>query len=475
MKSFAAFVMVSLAVAGCGKPPDSGDSADQAKPVVQVTIATAEKGDIQETVEATGTLAPLPGQEAKVAPLSPGRIKDVRVKIGDTVTKGQVLATIDAGALAGQVGGARSAVQAAREALAQAQINLDAERRSQQAAVEQAHLNVRAQTVALAKLRAGSRPQEIAQAQAAVSSAQAAVTNAVQNLSRSQTLYGEGLLARKDLESAQAQVETAKAQLASAEQALSLAKQGNRPEDIQAGEVALDQARQQLRAAQAQSVQVKSKEQDVQIARQQVASATASLQSIVAQYNALTIVSPVGGTVVARAVNPGESVDTTTAIVTVVNLDRVRLLLHVAEGSLAKLRPGQAVEFTTDAAPGSPHRAVLSVIGSAIDPASNTVEVEAVADNSDHRLRDDGFVTAKIVTKSVTGVVLVPVTAVVQKGGQPTVFTVGQDDVAHANKVVLGVTDPNRTEVVKGVSSGDRVVTTGALELEDGTATRTAK
>jgi HlyD family secretion protein len=466
-------VLSALLIAGCGK--GAAPEAPAEKPSVEVAVAHVTRGSIRSTLSVTGVLSPLPDQEAKVSPLAPGRIKQMLVKTGDLVHRGQVIATLDPGAATGQVTQAQAAVKVAEATLNQSRLNLTLQKRTQSSSVEQAKLNVQAQTLALQKLRAGLRPQEVAQAQAALTTAQIALTNAEQSLSRAQTLFNQGLISRKDLEAAQAQEQTAKAAVTSAEQGLSLAKQGSRPEDIRAGEVALQQAQQQLRAAEAQDVQNNSKEQDVHVAQGQLNLARGALQSAIAQSHALTITSPLTGTIVGRGVNPGESVEVTTGVATVVNLDRLRLLLNVPAEQVASLTKGNSVEFTADINPTVKHQARITVINRATDPTTNTVQVEAVTDNADRTLRDDGFVKATIVTQMHSGALLIPSNALVLKDDKTTVYLAGDDGVAHAVEVKTGARDGDQVEVVEGLKAGQAIITTGAFELDDGTKIKVAK
>lgn len=460
-----------IPLAGCHfetAAADSGQGNEKSpKPVVQVSLATVQRATVEATIPVTGTLVPLSGQEAKVTPLQAGRIRQVLVKTGDHVTKGQVIATLDAGPLLAQIQQAQATVRTNAATLRQAQINLEVQRRSQQASVVQARSNLHSQQVSLQKLEAGSRPQEIAQAHAAVTAAQAAVVNAEQSLNRSQILHSEGLLARKDLEAAQVQHRTATAQLQSAQEALSMAKQGSRPEDIEAGRSAVRQAEEQLRATEGQAVVNDSKAQDVRIAQQQLQGAQAAVKAAQAQLAGLTVRAPLAGTVVGRTANPGESADVAGGIVTIVNLDRVRILLSVPATTIAAVRPGQAVSFTVDGQPGTTRHAVVTVVNRVVDPNTNTVQAEALTANPDGQLRDDSFVRGAIVTATHARAIVVPAGAVVQKDGKPTVFVVGADSVAHAKVIKTGVRDIRQVEVLSGVAMGERVVTTGAYELDD--------
>jgi HlyD family secretion protein len=417
----------------------------------------------------------MPDKEAKVAPLAAGRIKRVFVKTGDQVSKGQVIATLDPGPLLGQIQQAQAAIKTSQATIAQAQLNQRAQVATQQSSVTQARQNLQAQQIALNKLRAGSRPEEIAQARSALTAAQATLSSAQQNLSRSQTLLSEGLLARKDLEAAQTAEQTARTQVASAEAALNLALKGNRPQDVQAGVVAVEQAREQLRAAERQSLQNASKAQDVKIAQAQLQSAIGTLNSAKAQLASLTIRAPVSGTVVGRTVNAGESIDVTGAIATIVDLAQVRVLLNVPVAQLAPIKIGQLIEFTTESEPNTTHHATVTVINRAVDPATNTVQVEAAADNRDRKLRDDGFVKAQIIIQNIASALVVPVAAVVDKDGKKTVFTLDKENIAHAKEVKVGIQQGNDVQIVSGLGPGEKVVATGAFEVDDGTKVDTGE
>lgn len=464
-----------LATIGGCRSGGKSESDEAPPPVVEVSVAPAIRGEIRYSVSATGEVAPLPNEEVKVAPLTAGRIAKVFVSMGDRVRKGQTIATLDPGAATGQLQQAAAAVRSAQAALQQARINLANQATTYAQDLRQAELNVEAQRVALQKLRSGSRPQEIAQARSAVASAQAALTNAQQNLTRSRTLFDQGLLARKDLEAAQASEATARAALAGAQQALSMTQQGNRPEDIRAGEVALAQAEQQLSTAKSQSIQRRLRQQDVLAAQGQVQAAQGSFSAALANARSLSIVTPVAGLVTGRTVNPGESVDASTTIATIVNLTRARLLLNVPPDQVGRVRVGDPVTFTTDGDPGTKMAARVSVVNQATDTNSNTVSVEATAGNKGGTLRDDEFVKATITTATHRNAVLVPAGSVVEKDGKTYVFVAGRDGVAHQKEIKVGAREGTVVEALAGVSAGDVVVTTGAYELDDGTKIKVAQ
>ena len=118
-----ALLAAALAASGCGAPPPAPASAG--RDAVDVAVVSAVRGDIEATLEISGSLAPARrvGVTAKV----PGRLERVLVDLGDRVAAGATLATLerqDAAAAADQaaaaVAVARAGVEAAEAALANA-------------------------------------------------------------------------------------------------------------------------------------------------------------------------------------------------------------------------------------------------------------------------------------------------------------------------------------------------------------------
>src|SRR5271167_4940542 len=128
------------------------------------------------------------------------RIAAVLVQEGDRVKRGQVLARLDASRLEPEVA--------------------------------QAEATAAAQRQAVARLRNGSRPQEIAEARANVESAEADAINARGQYERRKTLAANSVVSQQDLENAKAALDVAEAKLAVNQKALDLAIAGPRKEDI---------------------------------------------------------------------------------------------------------------------------------------------------------------------------------------------------------------------------------------------------
>ncbi|MBI3998889.1 MAG: biotin/lipoyl-binding protein, partial [Armatimonadetes bacterium] len=152
--------------------------------------------------------------------------------------------------------------------------------------VRQAEAAVDVQRARLAQMRAGARPQEVAQAEAGVSQAEVALAQAERDLARIQQLFADGLISRAAVDRAQTDVDLARARLRGAREQLALVKQGPRLEDIEA-----------------QAAQVRQAE--------------AVLAQTRARLRELRITSPIGGVVTQLNVESGAVISAQTVLATV--------------------------------------------------------------------------------------------------------------------------------------------------------------
>jgi HlyD family secretion protein len=220
------------------------------------------------------------------------RIAEVLVQEGDKVTRGQILARQDTGRLKPQAAAAEAEVDA------------------QQAAVQ--------------KLHHGSRPEEIAQAQANVASAKADEVNAEQQWKRLSALAGQTTgraISQQDIESAQAALDTAQARLAVAEKGLELSASGPRTEDIAQGEA-------QLRVKQAQ----------LEFLRKQLADTE--------------LVSPCNAVVRSRLMEPGEMASPQRPVLNLAIADPKWVRAYISEPDLGRIRTGMKASISADSFPG---------------------------------------------------------------------------------------------------------------------------
>jgi HlyD family secretion protein len=175
----------------------------------------------------------------------------------------------------------------------------------------------------VARLRHGSRPEEIAQARANVESAKADAVNARQQYERLKTVFGGSAgraVSQQDVDSAKAALDVATAKLAVNQKALDLAVAGPRQEDVAEAEA-------RLRADEAQ----------LALLRQQLADAQ--------------LVAPVGAVVRTRLMEPGEMASPQKPVFSLAITDPKWVRSYVSEPDLGKVRPGMAASVAVDSFP----------------------------------------------------------------------------------------------------------------------------
>jgi multidrug efflux system membrane fusion protein len=187
------------------------------------------------------------------------------------------------------------------------------------------------------------------------------------------------------------------------------------------------------------------------------------------------IVSPIDGRVGLRLVDAGNYVQTTdSGLAVLAQMHPITVIFVVPEDDIpeimAAMRAGRALEVTAyDRANVTPLSVgKVAALDSQIDPTTGTVKLRADFDNLDDKLFPNQFVNARLLIKSLRGVVTVPSSAV-QHGAPGTyVYLVGANDTVSARAVDLGPLDGAMFAVNTGLSPGDRVVVDGADRLRDG-------
>jgi Cu(I)/Ag(I) efflux system membrane fusion protein len=110
----------------------------------------------------------------------------------------------------------------------------------------------------------------------------------------------------------------------------------------------------------------------------------------------LTITAPASGVVVHKDAKEGMYVSTGTRIYTIADLNRLWVLLEAYESDLPWLRYGQHITFTSPSFPGKSFDAITSFIDPVVNPQTRTVNIRAVVNNKDMRLKPEMFVSATV-------------------------------------------------------------------------------
>jgi HlyD family secretion protein len=186
--------------------------------------------------------------------------------------------------------------------------------------LRQAEAGVRLAEAQLALLVKGARSEDIRQAEAALTQADSALKVAGDDAARMRELFKTGSVTSKQRDDAEARLTVATAQRSAAAEALGKLRRLARPEEIQAAEARLDQAR----------------------------AAADLLAKTIAD---CTITAPAGGIVTHKAVEAGELVTPGATVVTLADLASVYVMIYVTEIEIGRIKLGDGVDVRIDAFP----------------------------------------------------------------------------------------------------------------------------
>lgn len=323
--------------AGCARR----ETKDDALQAIAVPVAVAEvtTGDIEDTLEVTGTIEA--AHDVTISSKIMGKVAAVQAKEGQRVGAGQVLIRLEDRELRAQVKQAEAGLDTAKARLEQSRHGLGiqteassagvvqaetglatARARLEQAlqakrlqeeqsarSVEQAEAGLEAAKVLLGqaetskvltsdtveaqlqgaqaqlaaaqagldKVRTGAREQEKAEADASVAQGQSALDNAGANLGRTKNLFAAGAVSQQQLDAAQLQYDVAKSNHDMAVERRNLVYEGARPEDVKLAETQVDQAKAAVAAAEANARQNELREKELQGTQAGVKQAEAAL------------------------------------------------------------------------------------------------------------------------------------------------------------------------------------------------------
>jgi HlyD family secretion protein len=302
--------------------------------------------------------------EVNVAFKTAGRLIERTVTEGDSVKKGQIIARIDRDQLTAQREREAAGLLSSESQLAQAQTALQWQRATVAADIEQRKADLAAVEARLGELRNGARPQERQDAHAAVQSAQSEADRARRDWERAQTLHKNDDISTAQFDQFRTRWESAEAALKSAKEREGLVLAGPRSEQVAAQAAQVDRARAAVKMAEANSLELKRREQELATRRAESARSKASLSLVETQLADTVATAPVDGVVLVKSADVGEVLAPGTTVVTIGDIDHPWLRGYVNETELGKVRLGSKVKVSTDSYPGKVYNGRVTFIAS---------------------------------------------------------------------------------------------------------------
>ncbi len=385
---------------------------------------------------------------AQLSPLIEGIVRNVSVRRGDQVKAGEVLMLLDSK----ELGQAKLELAKARLALTLAT--------AQHQWTQTVHKNTAdllraiAQGMAIAEMDKRFEGRAIGEWRQQLVGAYSRRNRARIDLDSQEKLAGQGAASAAALRTAQGAFETADATLQSLREDLHFQNE----QQFRADEHKLRAAEGQVHLAETYLLMVG-------YSRPEVAAMDPVQEG--PKVGHYPIRAPFDGTVLSVSAGLGERASPQTPVLQLCDLSRVRVEAEFTEADLAALRRlhGNTIAFR---GPGldEPRKAEIHYIGAIVDKTTRTIEVDALLDNPDGRLKPGMFVDVEVQFGPEAPVVHVPASAIQRHAGATFVFVPRDEDRFERIAVRLGRTTARHVEIVAGVQAGQPVVVDGGFALK---------
>lgn len=360
---------------------------------------TVRKGQVRKQLDATGIVKAQVGAIVKIGAQATGRITSMRVKVGDAVTKGDLIAIIDDREL-------HATQTEATARLERTKAELD-----------------RVRTV---------YPLQITEAEADYAAAEAEADYAIQNLARQERLYAKNLIARDTLDSAVQSADVKGNQLRARKAALARLRKEFIKERRKAEKAVLE-ARANL-----DSIRTR-------LSYTRIKSPITGVVSKVTAQEGETVVS-------------GLQV---TNLITVLDPTRLEMWIYVDETDIGQVKQGMPVEFLVDAYPDTVFNGSIDQIYPEPEVRDNIVYYQALVtlgSDTALSLRPEMTTQCRIIVQTKDDVLSLPNSAIKWVSGEQAVYVVDKGEPRRTSPT-FGLAGSQRTEVLEGLSDGDTVAT----------------
>ncbi len=199
----------------------------------------------------------------------------------------------------------------------------------------------------------------------------------------------------------------------------------------------------------------------------QLASNEAKVQLSQAKLAQSAMMAPFQGVVGLRSVSVGDYVSVGKQLITLTNIDPIKVDFRVPEIFLSQVKLGQTISLKIDAVPGRDFQGRIFAVDPVVDVNGRAIRLRATVPNADLVLKPGLFARITIVVDRRENAMLIPESAVVPDGIGKIVYIV-ENGKAKRLAVEIGKRLPGKVEIVKGLTPQMVVVSSGQMRLRDG-------
>jgi len=405
----ASTLCLSLGFSGCAK-----DSSTDEQRGIAVETHAAEKAEIETDYVYSGKI--VAANAVNIFPLAQGTVKEINVKIGDSVKAGDVLFTVDTESLEITLKQLQASLQAAEAGVAQAQ-------------------------AAYNMVDGAAYQMNVESLKGNVETAKKNFENMEKNYENGKILYENGIIAKTEFNNIELGYIQAKSAYETAAKSL----------ELTTGQM-LSENKAQASAG--------------------LAAATASRDGLQAQIESVekslrdaTVTAPIDGKVTALNVTKGEMLSTAQIPAAVTDASKLKIKVSVSQRIINSIEAGDLVSIKAEAL-GDDIKGKVSTANPAAN-MSGTYDIEIVIDNKDDKLKSGMFAEVTFTNEKSSEEIVVDRNVVITKNGETYVF-VEENGMAVKKNVETGIDDGESIQILSGVEEGEMIVTKGQSYLSEG-------
>jgi len=343
-------------------------------------------------------------RSVNILPKTSEEVKKVYVEVGDRVKQGDKLVVLDNSSALIQVEQAKASLEIAQANLAET-------------------LN-------------GAKEEEVLQLESELISAKAAYQQAQKNYQRQKDLFDQRVISNQTLEEAENDYITAKSQYQSAKYSLKLTKDGATQEEIKALKGAVTQGEASLKAAKL-------------------------------DLSNTLITAPIDGIVSSVDIEQGEMVFTNSEIMTISNIDTVKLITYISQSNINKIKIGEEVQVDFKVLQKS-FIGEIKNISPVADSTKKSYPVEISIDNQNNIIKAGMYAKVTLQTDQVKETIIIPQNGVLVDDSGNSYTYIIEDNQAKKVNIKTGISNKEQVVVLEGLKVGDQVVTAGIDNVKEG-------
>lgn len=194
----------------------------------------------------------------------------------------------------------------------------------------------------------------------------------------------------------------------------------------------------------------------------------ADIKVVNAQIAKTSIIAPFSGTLGLRGISEGAYITSNTIITNFYNINPVKIEFSIPGKYAAEVGIGDEINFQIESS-GESFKGRVYAIEPRIDQNTRTLRMRALSSNEEGKLLPGQFARIELIMSTIDGAMMVPAVSVIPELNGHKLFLAKSGKVV-SQTVTIGLRTDNEVQIVQGISPRDTVITTGLLQIRQGSS-----